>query len=158
MQSGDYEPLRPWRKLFVARLSTGQRDVYVAKIGVFMNLAGEAVSPFLSYFKIAPEETLVVHDDLDFEPGTVKFKRGGGHGGHNGLRSLISFVGRDFTRLRLGVGKPPDPRRGADHVLSRFAPDARVCVDEALDVGVEAVELYLSRGLDFAMNRINSVA
>ena len=120
----------------------------------YMNLSGEAVATVLRYHEGTMSDLLVAHDDLDFPPGVVRLKRGGGHGGHNGLRSIISHVGRDFVRVRIGVGKPP-LGRGAEHVLSGFNRAERVGMDEAVEMAADAVEAIAIEGLPAAMNRFN---
>jgi len=139
-------------------------DIQKGKIGstqallvapmTFMNLSGNAVGALLRYYKGSEADLLVVHDDLDFEPGMVRIKNSGGHGGHNGLRSIISHAGRNFARIRLGVGKP---RRGsgADYVLGRIAVAERPLMDAAVRSATDAVELVANEGLQTAMNYFN---
>ncbi|GAW85073.1 peptidyl-tRNA hydrolase, PTH1 family [Bathymodiolus platifrons methanotrophic gill symbiont] len=101
-------------------LSVGK--LYLLKPATFMNRSGQSVSSFMKYYKINPEEVLVVHDELDFEVGTLKLKSGGGHGGHNGLRDIIASLGvKDFKRLRVGIGRPKPGMQVADYVLSDFS-------------------------------------
>lgn len=91
------------------------------KPGTFMNRSGQSVSSVTKYYKIKPEEVLVIHDELDFDAGVLKLKSAGGHGGHNGLRDIIAALGvRDFKRLRVGIGRPKPGVQVADYVLSDF--------------------------------------
>jgi PTH1 family peptidyl-tRNA hydrolase len=100
----------------------------------------------------------VVHDELDLEPGRVKVKRGGSTAGHNGLKSIRQHVGSDdFVRVRIGVGKPPDPRNGRNWVLKRPTQEDRSKLDVAVSVGVEAIETIVADGVEQAMNKINGL-
>jgi len=123
----------------------------------FMNLSGDAVGAIMRYYRGEPCDVVVVHDELDFPPGEVRLKLGGGHGGHNGLRSIIDHIGADFARVRVGVGKPPQGR-GADHVLSPFSVSQRRMVDDAVEVAADAVEQIATTGMQKAMNRYNQRA
>jgi PTH1 family peptidyl-tRNA hydrolase len=89
----------------------------------FMNLSGKSVLPVKQFFKIDMEDIIVIHDDIDLPFGAVRFKRGGGHGGHNGLRSIDSMIGKEYLRVRVGVGKPERKSQVADYVLHPFSPD-----------------------------------
>jgi len=142
----------------VAEGRVGSERVALAFPQTFMNDSGRSVAPLVRRFGIDDLSTLViVHDELDIEPGRLKIKQGGGLAGHNGLRSIAAHLhSQEFTRIRIGVGKPPGgAERGADHVLS--APSKRdreligVCVVEAAD----AVEMILADGVEAAMGRYN---
>ena len=144
----------------VAELRVGTKRVALAFPQTFMNESGRAVAPLAKRYGIDDLARLVVvHDELDLEPGRRKWKLGGGLAGHNGLRSSRSHLHDDaFARIRIGVGKPPGGAdRGADHVLSppskRDREAIAVCVVEAAD----AVEMMLDQGLDAAMGRYNRV-
>lgn len=138
-----------------ARTRIGDDDVMLHRPLTFMNLSGEAVGPLARYYKIPPERLIVIHDELDFDPGIVRLKLGGGAGGNNGIKSIIQHFDPNFVRIRVGIGKPPSGRSGADFVLSRFAPDERVLIDEAIAVGADAVESIIVDGVSDAMNRFN---
>ena len=116
-----------------ARATNGQ--VYFAKPTTFMNLSGNCVAAVANYYRIATESVLVVHDELDLPAGTLRLKIGGGHGGHNGLKDIIQHIGKDFVRLRIGVGDPEHPKRGANFVLS--APSAAQA--QAIESGIDEV-------------------
>jgi PTH1 family peptidyl-tRNA hydrolase len=155
------ERLKPSKdaSALVAEYREGERRVALAFPTTYMNDSGRAVAPLMRRYGIEdPMRLVVVHDELDLEPGRLKIKAGGGLAGHNGLRSIVAHVHTpDFVRIRIGVGKPPGGAdRGVDHVLSRPSKrDAEllaVCVAEAAD----AVEAILADGVDAAMARYNA--
>ena len=125
----------------------------------FMNLSGEAVASLIRRNGVDDVERLiVVHDELDLEPGRVKVKRGGSAAGHNGLKSIRQHVGSDdFVRIRIGVGKPPDPRNGRNWVLKKPTQEDRKRLDLAASVAVDAIEIIMAGGVDQAMNKINGL-
>lgn len=129
----------------------------------FMNESGQAVSKLMRRHGIRDISTLgdkfiVVQDELDLPPGTVRVKFGGGLGGHNGLRSITSHVGtQDYTRVRIGVGKPPSKEQGANHVLSRVPAAERKVLDVAVQVAADAIESIIALGVDVTMNKFNSL-
>ncbi len=125
----------------------------------FMNLSGEAVASLIRRNGVDDVERLiVVHDELDLEPGRVKVKRGGSAAGHNGLKSIRQHVGSDdFVRIRIGVGKPPDPRNGRNWVLKKPTQEDRMRLDLAASVAVDAIEIIMAGGVDQAMNKINGL-
>ncbi len=135
----------------------GQRLLVLAVPGVFMNLSGETVGPLVRrYCPDDPARLVIVHDELDLEPGRLKIKVGGGLAGHNGLKSIKAHLHTDaFVRVRLGVGKPPGRQAGADHVLRRPGKAERGALDVAIVDAADAVELILTEGPDRAMNRYN---
>ena len=135
----------------------GER-VGVLKPGTYMNESGRSVVAATGFFKLEPKDVLVVHDELDLEFGDVRFKKGGGEAGHNGVRSVSQHLGtKDFVRLRLGVGKPPAGFRGsgADFVLEGFAAAERARLGDIVEQAAEAVELFVGRGLEHSMNVTN---
>ncbi|MBC7131833.1 MAG: aminoacyl-tRNA hydrolase [Roseovarius sp.] len=114
----------PWRARFQGLASEGVlggEKVILLKPGTFMNLSGQSVGEAARFYRIAPEAVTVFHDELDLGPGKLRVKRGGGHAGHNGLRSIIAHIGADFQRVRLGIGHPGHKDRVTGHVLSDFA-------------------------------------
>jgi PTH1 family peptidyl-tRNA hydrolase len=122
----------------------------------FMNKSGPPVRSLADFFKIPGRDLLVIHDDLDLAFGRIKIKEKGGHGGHNGLRSLMSaFGGGDFARLRIGIGRPVDERSVTDHVLSRHTIEEDEMLGQILDRAQKAVEVILTKGLTVGMNRFN---
>ncbi len=148
----------PWKShagALVSRGTLGNSAVLLVKPTTFMNLSGDAVGSLMRFYKEGLESIIVIHDELDFEPGRVGVKVGGGHGGHNGLRSIMAHIGRDFARVRIGIGKPLDKDKGADYVLSRFDKRERALVDEASARAAEAVVVWATRGPQVAMNEFN---
>ncbi len=123
----------------VARIQVAGHEVWLLQPQTFMNRSGQAVRPFADFYKIAPEAILVAHDEIDLPPGEVRLKKGGGHGGHNGLRDLVQHLGPDFWRLRFGVGHPGHRDLVAGYVLSR-APSAEQTL---LDAGIERAADHL---------------
>jgi peptidyl-tRNA hydrolase, PTH1 family len=149
-----------WRSKFNGRMTEIRIDghkVALLKPETYMNESGRSVQAAMRYFKLEPEEVLVVHDEGDFDLGRLQLRRGGGLAGHNGLRSVAKQLGTpDFLRLRIGVGRPErgDPRPLADWVLSNFEPhdDAAGIVAKAAD----AVETLDTEGLEAAQRRVNA--
>jgi len=137
------------------------RKVFLLKPQDYMNRSGECVSLFMRYFNLSPDAMLVVHDDLDLAPGRLKIVTGGGSGGHNGIRSLITHVGRsDFARFKLGIGHPRDNSATAAmpverFVLSRFADTEWQLFQENLALVEEGIRLFIEEGSAVAMNRVN---
>jgi PTH1 family peptidyl-tRNA hydrolase len=123
----------------------------------FMNLSGQPVQMLAGFFKIKPEEVLVVHDELDFEPGTARLKQGGGIAGHNGLKDISQRLAtHEYWRLRLGVGKPPAGMEGADYVLQKPSAEERAAIDEAIAKALEALPLCLAGDMQAAMLKLHT--
>ena len=132
------------------------KKVILAQPQTYMNLSGEAVAPLMNYFKIEPQELLVIYDDLDLVPGKLRMRGSGSAGGHNGIKSLIDCLGtQNFSRIRVGIGRPEGQIPVRDFVLSKFFPDERPLVEQAIKQSVKGVEAWLELGLDKAMNQIN---
>jgi len=152
--------LRDDRKVHasVDAVRLGDPRVVLAVPTTWMNDSGQAVGALVRRHDLDPAQLLVVHDELDLDPGRLKLKVGGGHAGHNGLRSIGSHLhSTDFMRLRLGVGKPPGgPERGADWVLSKVPAAQRVELDVMIVEAADAAELTATDGIDAAMRRYNS--
>ncbi len=125
----------------------------------FMNLSGEAVASLIRRNGVNDVGcVIVVHDELDLQPGRVKVKRGGSAAGHNGLKSIRQHVGSDdFVRIRIGIGKPPDPQNGRNWVLRRPSSEDRSRLDAAVQIGIDAIETILRDGVEQAMNNINGL-
>lgn len=137
--------------------SPGPR-VVLAEPRSYMNVSGGPVAGVLRYFGVAAGDLIVVHDDLDLGFGTVRLKRGGGEGGHNGLRSISKALGtRDYLRVRFGIGRPPGRQDPADFVLRRFSAAERTEVDLAVELAADAVEALLTEGLERAQNRFHAL-
>jgi len=153
-----------------ANLRTGRNDAAVAETRIgdtrvvlavpltFMNESGRAAASLVKRFKFTdPERIIVVHDELDLEPGVVRVKTGGGLAGHNGLKSITSALStQDYLRIRIGVGKPPSAARGADHVLSRIPAREREVLDVSVEIAADAVSSIVTRGAAETMQDINS--
>src|SRR5712675_2340953 len=119
----------------------------------FMNANGRAVQMLAGFFKIKPEEMLVVHDELDFAPGVARLKQGGGIAGHNGLKDISQRLGsHDYWRLRIGVGKPPAGREGADYVLEKPTAEEKSAIDETIDKALALLPQMLAGDMQSAMN------
>lgn len=123
----------------------------------YMNLSGESVRPVAERYHVPVERIVAIHDDVDLPPGRLKLKRGGGDGGHKGIRSMCELLGDgDFVRVRVGVGRPSDPDiEVADFVLADFDEDERETMDEAVTRAAQAVQTLIAHGLSEAMNRFN---
>ena len=123
----------------------------------FMNLSGQPVQMLAGFFKIKPEEILVVHDELDFPPGTARIKQGGGIAGHNGLKDISQRLAtHDYWRLRLGVGKPPAGAEGADYVLQKPSAEERAAIDAAIENSIGVLPQCLSGDMQGAMNKLHT--
>jgi PTH1 family peptidyl-tRNA hydrolase len=122
----------------------------------FMNLSGRSVMQALQFYKLPLSRAIVVHDDLDLPFGTVRLKQGGGHGGHNGLRSIMEQLGKgDFIRLRIGIGRPPHGDT-VNYVLGAIPPEQMEALPRILDGGLEMLEMLLDQGLPKAMSLFNN--
>ena len=148
------------KKMFRAHLGSGNIDghkVILVKPQTFMNSSGEALAPICGYYKVEPNERLIViYDDISLEPGNLRIRAKGSAGGHNGMKSIISCLDTEgFARIKVGVGAKPEGWDLADHVLSRFSTDDRKLVEEAIANATEAAELMLDGRLEEAMNRYN---
>ena len=134
------------------------KHLLLAMPTTFMNESGNAVGPLARRYAISdPLKVIVIHDELDLEPGVVKIKSGGGLAGHNGLASITQHLKtQDFLRVRIGVGKPPSKEQGGDHVLSKIPTRERELLDISVQVAADAVQLIVAEGLDAAMRNINA--
>ena len=132
-------------------------DVILAKPLGYMNRSGLPVQQLAAYYRISSQDVLIVHDDIDLVFGRIKIKEKGGHGGHNGIKSLIAAFGDgDFTRVRIGVGRPASGRDAADHVLGRFGKAERAELDQIITLAQDAVVTVLTEGVQTGMNKFNS--
>jgi PTH1 family peptidyl-tRNA hydrolase len=132
------------------------QPVALLKPQTYMNLSGESVQPTAAFLKVEPAAIVVVHDELDLPWKDVRIKVGGGHAGHNGLRSIMQQLGPDFVRVRIGIGKPPPPRDTHSWVLSGFDPVERGELPEVVVRGVDAVRRIVKDGVAAAMNVVNT--
>ena len=133
------------------------RRVVLAQPQTFMNESGRAVVPLARFYQVPPRRMLVVYDDLDLPPGTVRMRPEGGSGGHKGMRSIIEQLGdQGFPRLRIGIGRPPGQMDPADYVLRALSAEEQLQLDETLGRAVAAIETWLAQGIELAMSRHNS--
>jgi PTH1 family peptidyl-tRNA hydrolase len=131
--------------------------VALVKPQTFMNVSGQCVGPVLKFYKSTAEDLLVLYDELDLPSGQLRMRKGGSAGGHNGMKSIIQTIGtQEFPRLRLGIGRPPGRMDPAAYVLQNFDAGEQADVTELIDRSVAAVELWLTSGIDMAMNRANA--
>lgn len=152
--------LNPESKFFgkTARTLVNGKEVRLLIPTTFMNLSGKAVGALASFYRIKPEEILVIHDELDLPPGTAKLKQGGGHGGHNGLKDIVAQLGNNnnFYRLRIGIGHPGHRDLVAGYVLNKPSPADRDALEKVLDEATDCVEIIFKDGMVKATNRLNS--
>lgn len=152
--------LNPESKFFgkTARTLVNGKEVRLLVPTTFMNLSGKAVGALASFYRIKPEEILVIHDELDLPPGTAKLKQGGGHGGHNGLKDIVAQLGNNnnFYRLRIGIGHPGHRDLVAGYVLNKPSPTDRDALEKVLDEATDCVEMIFKDGMVKATNRLNS--
>ena len=132
------------------------RDCWLLKPHTFMNKSGQPIASLAGFYKIPAENILVVHDDLDLPPGTVRLKQGGGHGGHNCLRDIIAHIGDNFLRLRIGVGHPGKGNDVVNYVLKRAPAAEQKLIDDALAEAYTALPLILNGEIEKAMQRLHT--
>ena len=140
----------------LARADRGDDTIWLLKPATFMNASGQAIQPLAAFHKIEPGEILVVHDELDLPPGTVRLKEGGGHGGHNGLRDTHRVIGAGYKRLRIGIGHPGNAAGVLSHVLGSPSRDDAIAIDAGIDAAIEAVETVCSAGWMRGAQQLNS--
>ena len=148
-------------KLFgqVARVAIAGQDVWLLKPATFMNLSGKSVRAALQFWKRAPEQALLVHDELDLPPGTARLKFDGGHGGQNGLRDTMRLLGHGrFHRLRIGIGHPGHKDQVTPWVLGRANADDAILIDRAIDASIDVLPLLVSGNPNEAMKRLHTPA
>lgn len=152
--------LREEPKFFghTARILVEGQDVRLLIPNTYMNLSGKAVAALARFYQIEPEAMLVAHDELDLPPGIAKFKQGGGHGGHNGLKDIIAKMGNNnnFFRLRLGIGHPGSKEQVAGFVLTKAPSSEQNLIDAALDESLRATDILFKQDMTKAMNRLHS--
>lgn len=140
------------------RLAPGQPKLILAKSTGFMNVSGGPVSQLVKYHNIPIDRIIVVHDELDIPFDTLKLKRGGGHGGHNGLRDISAAIGPDYIRVRVGIGRPPGRQDVADFVLRPFGAVERDALPVLIEDAADAVELIVADGLVAAQQKSHTPA
>ncbi len=146
---------------FVARTSTAGQEVFLCEPQTYMNRSGQSVGGLARFYKILPDEVLVIHDELDLAPGIVKMKKGGSSGGHNGLKDITAALGtQDYWRLRLGIGHPrslASQQPVADFVLHRPRKEEQVLIDEAIDKSLRVLPLAIEGKFDIATMQLHTV-
>lgn len=142
----------------LAEVQIGSDKLILLKPTTFMNKSGLAVQAAASFYKLAVDEILVVHDELDLPPGTARLKRGGGHGGHNGLRDIHRHLGADYLRLRVGIGHPGTKDQVHDYVLGRPGKSDEQAIRDSLEDALRAVEAMLKQGWDHALKQLHTRA
>ena len=141
----------------VARASLHGHEVHLLKPQTFMNVSGRAVVALALFYKILPDQILVVHDELDLPPGSAKLKLGGGHGGHNGLKDIIAHLGtKEFWRLRIGIGHPGERDEVVNYVLKAPRKEEQVLIDEAMQRAQDVAPLVVEGKLEAAMLKLHS--
>ena len=148
-----------WKDKFNAQIAEGRigsEKVILVKPQTYMNNSGEAVGPLMRWYKLTPEDIIVAHDDMDIPAGTIRIRKKGSSGGHNGIKSLIAHVGSEnFARVRLGIGRPLPGWTVVNHVLAPFPAEDKVEVDKAIKYLIPAIECIVTQSLDIAMNKYN---
>lgn len=154
----------PWRSKFQAQHAEGRlgtEKVHLLKPETYMNLSGQAVGEAVRFYKLTPADVIILHDELDLAPGKLRVKTGGGHAGHNGLRSLHQHIGEAYVRVRLGIGHPGDKRLVSNYVLGDFAKADQDWLSPLID-GIARAAPHLASGAfdkfqsDIALSRLSS--
>jgi PTH1 family peptidyl-tRNA hydrolase len=141
-----------------AKVNIAGKEITLLKPTTYMNRSGLSVRQLSEFFKIAPEDILIAHDELDLPVGSVRLKQGGGHGGHNGLRDTIAHVGENFWRLRFGIGHPGNKADVIDYVLTRAPRHEEDLILEAIGTAADSMPLLIEQGAERAMTRLHSRA
>ncbi|MED7789072.1 aminoacyl-tRNA hydrolase [Francisella sp. 19X1-34] len=141
----------------IAKVSLAYNNVLLVFPTTYMNNSGLAVSKVANFYKINPEEILVVHDELDIDCGQIRLKKGGGHGGHNGLRSIHQYLGtNDYLRLRIGIGHPGHKSKVSNYVLSNPSIQQKSQIDEAINNAIYVLDDIINYKLEPAMQRLHT--
>ena len=143
-------------KALCGKAVIGGQKVILLKPQTYMNSSGESIRAAADYYKVDPEDILVVYDDISLAPGQLRIRAKGSAGGHNGIKSIIAHLGtQEFPRVRVGVGEKPPRMDLADYVLSRFSKEDRAAMEDAFKEAAKAVEVMITEGMDTAMNQFN---
>lgn len=140
----------------IAKAHIHGRDVWLLKPDTYMNLSGQAVQSLANFYKVTIDEILVVHDELDIPVGDIKLKKGGGHGGHNGLRDIMQRMGKEFLRLRIGIGHPGDKSKVTGHVLKKASSEDQIEIERAIDAAIRVMDLVVAGDAQKAMNKLHT--
>jgi len=142
----------------VCKIEIAGEDVWLMKPQSYMNLSGGPVRSMLDYYRLTANELLVAHDEIDLPPGTVRLKKGGGHGGHNGLRDVMQHCGKDFMRLRVGVGHPGEKDKVTGYVLKRASGDVEAAILRNVDEAADVMSLLVDDGLEAATKKLHTTS
>jgi len=148
--------LEPRHQAELARVQIGGADIWLVKPMTYMNASGTAVGSVARFFKATPDEVLIAYDELDFPPGKVRLRQGGGTAGHNGVLDVVTHLGESFWRLRIGIGKPTAKGAGIGRVLSRPAAEEEELIADAVAAAADVIPVMLDQGAQIAMNRLHS--
>jgi PTH1 family peptidyl-tRNA hydrolase len=140
----------------ICKVRIAGSEVWLVKPQSYMNHSGQPVRAVLDYYRLNPRHMLVAHDEIDLPPGTVRLKQGGGHGGHNGIRDVIAHCGRDFMRLRIGVGHPGEKDKVTGYVLKRASADIEAAVEQNVDEALDVTPMIIDDGLNAAMKKLHT--
>ena len=143
---------------FKGLLTTGkinEQKVFAIKPLTFMNNSGVCIKELIDYFKIDAKDVFVFHDDMDIDIGKVKTKIGGGNAGHNGIDSIDKKIGKNYSRIRIGIGRPKGNSAGADHVLENFSGDEKQNVEQVTKNIIESISILINKDLDLFSSKIN---
>lgn len=148
-----------WREkydAFIARARIGSEAVLLVKPQTYMNESGRAIAPLMNFYKLEADDLIVAHDDMDIPVGTIRIRKKGSSGGHNGIKSILAHLGDEhFARVRIGIGRPLPGWTVVNHVLAPFPPEDAAKVSEAIHYLVPAIECIVTEDVDKAMNRYN---
>lgn len=150
----------PWRNRFQADCAEGRlggEKVLALKPRTYMNESGRAIGEALRFFKLEPQDVIVIYDEIDLAPGKIRVKQGGGAGGHNGIRSIESHIGKDFWRVRLGIGHPGQKDLVHGHVLSDFAKSDKVWLEKLLDAVADEIPALVEGDAPRFMSRVSEI-
>jgi PTH1 family peptidyl-tRNA hydrolase len=140
----------------LARIKIGEHELLLVKPQTYVNRSGLAIRSIAEYYRVQPGEILVVYDELDLPVGTVRLKRGGGAGGHNGVKDTIAHIGDDFWRLRVGIGHPGNKAEVIDYVLKRAPHEEEEAIIDCVAAAVDIMPMLLSAGAEKAMNKLHT--
>lgn len=138
------------------RVTIGGEDVWLVKPQSYMNRSGQPLRALLDYYRLDPRHMLVAHDEIDLPPDTIRFKQGGGHGGHNGIRDVIAHCGSDFMRLRIGIGHPGEKDQVTGYVLKRGPAEVEAAVEKNIEAALDVLPVLMDEGLNAAMKQLHT--
>tara|TARA_Y100000758_G_C15994782_1_gene401874 strand:+ start:76 stop:696 length:621 start_codon:yes stop_codon:yes gene_type:complete len=154
-----YEGIFKYEKRFnadVCKINISNYELRLVKPQTYMNASGYSVQSILNYYKLSPEQLLVAHDEIDLSPDKIRFKIGGGDGGHNGLRDIIKLCGPDFIRLRIGVGHPGNKDEVTKYVLRKAPSDIKAEIRKNIDRAVSIIPVLIDKDLSYAMKALHT--